>query len=307
MKLIFLGTSASLPSLRRQVSATALDLGPEILLLDCGEGTQLQYRRARLRPGKLRRVLISHFHGDHLFGLPGLLTSLQMMSRKAPLHLIGPQSLKTYVDFVQRFSGFALEYELVFHPVDPESPAELIVTPSYRIDTIPLQHGRSCVGYVIVENDRPGKFNLQRAEELGIPSGPLRSRLQAGERVQLPDGRWVSPDEVLGPPRPGRRLVYALDTRPCEAVLQAAQRADVLIHDATFDHTRRDLAVETDHSTVVEAAELARAAQVKMLVLTHISTRYDEDDDEMLLEQARSVFENTLLAHDLMTVQVPRP
>lgn len=306
MKLILLGTSAALPSLRRQVSATAVDLGPELLLFDCGEGTQVQYRRARLRPGKLRRILIGHFHGDHLFGLPGFLTSLQMMSRQTPLQLVGPRGLRAFVDFMQKLTGFSLEYDVHFHEVDPQAPSATLVTPAYRIESFPLEHGSFSIGYAIIENDQPGRFDGRRAEQLGIPPGPLRSRLQAGESVVLPDGRRVQPQEVVGPPRPGRRVVYALDTRPCEAVLQTAARADVLIHDATFDHSRQDLAAQTGHSTVVEAAEIAHAAQVKLLVLTHISTRYEEKDDPMLLAQATAVFPNCVLAHDLMRIDVPR-
>lgn len=305
MKLIFLGTSSALPSLRRFVSATALDLGPELLLFDCGEGTQIQFRRARLRPGKLQRVLISHFHGDHLFGLPGLITSLQMMSRKTALRLLGPRGLKSYIDFVQGLSGFGIDYELVFDEIDPQSPRVAIQAGTYRIESFPLKHGPFSLGYAVIENDRPGKFDSHRAQELGVDEGPMRSRLQAGEPVRLPDGRWVEPSEVVGPPRRGRRIVYALDTRPCDAVIEAAQEADVLIHDATFDHDRLDLAQETGHSTVIEAAEVARKAQVKRLVLTHISARYEEEEEAELLAQARSVFPHSVLAHDLMRLEIP--
>lgn len=305
MKLIFLGTSAAVPTLHRQVSATALDLGPEVLLFDCGEGTQLQYRRAQLRPGKLSRVLISHFHGDHLFGLPGLLTSWQMMSCTTPLCLLGPRGLKEYIDFVQRFTGFTLEFELTYETIDESSPARSIAASRYRIETFALDHGPFSVGYSVVEHDRPGRFNAERAEALGIPAGPLRSQLQAGKTIRLADGRRVKPEEVLGPPRRGRRVVYAVDTRPCASVLAAAEQASVLIHDATFDQTRQELASRTGHSTVVEAAQVARSANVRLLVLTHISGRYQQGDEEQLLGQARDVFPDTLLAHDLMRLEVP--
>lgn len=302
MDVVLLGTSASLPTLYRYPVSTAVIRESEILLFDCGEGTQLQLQKARLRPGKLSRIFISHLHGDHFYGLIGLLTSLQLNGREQPLYLYGPDGLARYLEFMQDLSDFQFRYQIIIEEMaEGESRKEWDLG-DYTVLALPLQHRIFTLGFRIAEKARPGKFDVEAAEKLKIPNGPLRSRLQSGETVDLPDGQKVKPEEVLGPERPGKVVAICLDSTPSKNAVILAEKSDLLIHEGTFDQSREQRAEETSHSTVVQAAEIAKQAGAKKLILTHISARYEEADDAMLLEQAQKVFAKTLIGQDLLRV-----
>ena len=299
MEIIFLGTGAALPTKNRSGTTIAVNIGGETLLFDCGEGAQVQFQKAQLKPGKLARIFISHFHGDHFYGLIGLLTSLQLNGREKPLHLYGPRGLQPYLDFMQKLSQFTFKYEVVIHEFDENQPAALWDLGEYSVAAMPLDHRIFALGFRIAAKPKPGKFDAAKADELGIPAGPERACLQNGEAIVLADGRKIKPEQIVGPQQPGKKIAICLDTKPCANVLELARDVDLLIHDATFEDAKTGLAIETGHSTVVQAANVAKEAGAKQLLLTHISQRY-HTDDEMLLAQAREIFPDTILGKDFL-------
>lgn len=304
MEIVLLGTGASLPTQHRSPTATALLRGGEILLFDCGEGTQMQFQRAKLKPGKLSRIFISHFHGDHFYGLVGLLTSLQLAGREKALNIYGPQGLRKYLNFMEDFSHFTLGYEIVIHEIKVNSEEEVWDLGEYLVRVKPLMHRVFVLGFRIVEKSKPGKFDVKKAEKLGIADGPLRGLLQKGESVVLPNRQRINPSQVLGPNRPGKNIAFCVDTEPCKNAFELAKDAELLIHEGTFDESQTEWAKTTGHSTVVQAATVAQEAGVKKLVLTHISARYRESDELLLLNQAQKIFPNTIIGRDLMRIQV---
>lgn len=297
MRLTVLGTSSARPTLRRNVSATAVEMDGESLLFDCGEGTQRQALMAGLRFSRLRLVAITHLHGDHVNGLFGLLGTLVLDGRTRPIRVVGPRGLGRLIEAgrsLRLFSpGYALDLE------EFEAPAEVFRGSGYRVVCHPLEHSIKTLGYAVLEDDRPGRFDTARALALGLPPGPAYGRLQHGESVQVPDGRSVHPEDVLGPVRPGRRIAYCLDTRPCGGGVALARGADLLVHESTFGDDAVPEAFEYAHSTARQAAQIARAAGSGRLILTHFSSRYDEAGAARLLAQAREVFSSTDLAEDL--------
>jgi ribonuclease Z len=294
----FLGTSSGTPTSHRNLACVALQRAGELILFDCGEAAQIQYRRAGLPFGKLTAICISHMHGDHVTGLMGLLMSLQMAERTAPLRLYGAPGLEEYVRCNRRTLHTAFAYRLQI--LEAREAQVLWETEEYRVRCAPLDHRLFCLGFALEEAARPGRFQLERARALGIPEGPLFGRLQRGETVVLPDGRSVAPEEVLGPPRRGLKVAYCTDTRPSKATIEMARDADLLIHEGTF---AADVAAEANmkgHSTVVQAADIARRAGVRRLALTHISPRYA--DASLLRQQARAVFPESVVADDLSRI-----
>ncbi len=307
IELVFLGTGSAMPTAQRNLSGTALRRNGEIFLFDCGEGTQMQFRRAGLRPGKLRHLFISHFHGDHLFGLPGLLTSLHMAGLRHELHLYGPRGLRDYIQFHQKLCGFTLEFQLCLHEISDTTETTLWTAPEYRVEWQPLQHRIFTAGFALVETPRLGKFDVERANHLGVPDGPERGRLQRGESVQLASGKMIHPHEVLGPPRPGMKIAYAVDTSPCAGQEYLAQNADALIADATFRSAEGAWALQTGHSTSAQAAQVAKKCGVQTLFLTHFSGTLTEADLLAHGEEARAIFPNSIVAGDLSRFAIPRP
>jgi ribonuclease Z len=301
LDLVFLGTSASMPSALRAPPALLVRRGGERLLFDCAEGTQRQLQRSTVGLPDLEEIFLTHFHADHFLGLPGMLKTFALRGREGvPLTVYGPSGLKELFARLKPFLG-RLPYPLTL--VELEAGAEL-ERGEYRIETFALDHGVSALGYALIEHDRPGRFDVAAADALGVPPGRERGILQAGEPVTLPDGQVVTPDEVLGPARLGRKVVLACDTAPSPGVVQAAHKADVLIHEATFGADEGERARETLHSTAVEAAEVAKLADVKLLALTHLSTRYFGSE---LREQAREVFPETVVPRDFDVIEVPFP
>lgn len=298
----FLGTSSGVPTLYRNLSSVAIQREGELFLFDCGEAAQIQYRRAGLGFAPLTAVCVTHLHGDHVTGLMGLLMSLHMAERREPLAIYGPPGIRDYVIMNRRALHTRFGYPLQFS--ETATAAVLRETATYRLLCAPLDHRLLCLGFAWAEHPRPGRFDLDAARSLGVPEGPLYGQLQRGESVTLPDGRTVHPDQVLGPARPGARIAFCTDTRPCVAAVELARDADLLIYEGTFEAGARAEAHRKGHSTVADAAETARAAGARRLAVTHLSPRYR--DVEPLLEQARAIFPNTLIARDLMQLEVFR-
>lgn len=322
MDLYFLGTGAGLPSTTRNVSAIALRLLSErgrFWLFDCGEGTQQQILTAPIRLSRLEKVFITHLHGDHIFGLPGLLGSRSFQGAKDTLHLYGPQGLARYVQTCLQVSQTHLTYPVEVHEFpsekiseEPSSLSQGKMTPftvwedgQFQVQAAPLEHRIPCYGYRIAEREKPGHLDPVRLNALGLSPGPVYGALQRGETVTLPDGHILRPTEFRCAPRPGRVITILGDTRPCSGSLSLAQHANVLVHEATFAAADQERAAAYTHSTAREAAEVAKQAKVGRLVLTHISNRYQETGTTQLLADAKEIFPDTYLAADgwNMTIQ----
>lgn len=299
MRIVFLGTSGSMPTQDRSSSSLAIRRRGEILIFDCGEGTQRRMAAARLGFRRQTRIFISHLHGDHILGLPGLIQTMTLLHRERTLHLYGPQGLTA---FIEAFSsvlggpGFPLRVNEII------SEGIIYAGSEYTVSAIKADHEDPSWSYVLEEQPRPGRFHPDRASALGVPEGPLWKRLQQGGDVELDDGRVVRSIEVVDPPKRGLKISYSGDTRPTEAFSKASEGADLIIHEATFDSSLEEKAVENGHSTAAQAAEVAKAAGVDMLVITHISSRYP--DAGVLLEEAKEVFPNTRIAEDLMVIEL---
>lgn len=300
VSVTFLGTGSGVPSLHRNLACVAVQRKGELFLWDCGEAAQIQYRRAGLGFAPLVGIAITHLHGDHVTGLMGLLMSLQMAGRTEPLGLFGPPGLQEYVRVNRKCLHTRLHYELRFR--EARGDEVLLETGDYRLRCAPLEHRTLCLGFRLEEFPRPGRFNIEAARALQLPDVRMFHRLQHGETVTLPDGREVSPEQVLGPARPGAVVAYCTDTRPCAPAVELARGADLLIHEGTFDGAMAREAHRKAHSTVIDAARTALAAGVRRLVLTHLSPRYV--DAGPLLAQAREVFPETYIARDLASFDV---
>jgi ribonuclease Z len=298
LDLVFLGTSGSVPTAQRAPSALLLRRGGERLLFDCGEGTQRQLLRSSVGLPELPEVFVSHFHADHYLGLPGMLKTFALRGREVPLTVYGPRGLKELFSTLRRVFG-RLPYPLELVELQP---GDVLERGEYNLVTFPVAHAAESLGFALVEHPRPGRFDVAAADALGVPSGPERGLLQAGESVQLADGRVVTPDEVLGQPRPGRRVVLSGDTAYSPLVLEAARGAEVLVHEATFLDKERERAGETAHATALEAAELAREAEVGLLALTHLSNRYFGPE---VAREARTIFPDTVVPKDFDVIDVP--
>jgi ribonuclease Z len=303
MKVIPLGTSSGKPTLRRNVSATAVVRDGEWLLFDCGEGTQMQIARAKLNPSKLVAIFITHLHGDHFNGLAGLLSTMGLDRRVRELILVGPPGIREYLDALARLKILYVNYPLDVREFGAMKEMTTVYEASdYFVATRPLDHRIFTLGYRLEERDRPGRFDLERARELGIPEGPLYRKLQLGEDVQLGDGRVIHSHEVVGLPRPGKAVAYCTDTRPFAGTVELARGVDLMIHEATYTDDMADEAHDYGHSTAAQAAQIAREAEARRLLITHFSTRYA--DVGPLYEEARAVFHETLAAQDLMEIDV---
>jgi len=300
VKLIFLGTSGSIPTIKRGLPAIALKREQELLLFDCAESTQRQMAHAHLSPMKLDAIFITHLHGDHFLGLVGLVQTLSLMDRTRPLEVYCPDGERERIESYLQVPHYTLTFDVRVREL---KAGEELRRQGYRILASNVDHPVPALAYALVEDERPGRFYPEKAAGLGVKTGPDFSRLKAGQSVKLRDGRTVKPEQVLGPPRPGRKIVYTGDTRPSEHIIELARGADVLIHDCTLADELAEKAAENSHSTPREAAEVAKRAGVKQLVLIHMSPRYE--DDSVLLEQAKKIFPNTVVAHDFMVLEVP--
>jgi ribonuclease Z len=301
LDLVFLGTSASMPTAMRAPAALLVRRGGERLLFDCGEGTQRQLQRSSVGLADLEEIFLTHLHADHFLGLPGMLKTFALRGRDAPgLTVFGPAGTRDLFAKLQPFLG-RLPYELTIVEL---APGDALARGDYRLEAFTVDHGAAAVGYALLEDERPGRFDVAVADSLGVPSGPARGRLQRGEPVTLADGTVVNPEAVVGPARPGRRIVITGDTAPSPSVVQAAYRADLLVHEATFAADEKDRARETMHSTAAEAAEVAKLAEVGVLALTHVSSRYFGSE---LAREAREIFPETVVPRDFDVIEVPFP
>lgn len=308
MEITFLGTSSGVPTRSRNVSGVALRLPQraEVWLFDCGEGTQHQFLRSELRVSQLRRIFITHMHGDHIFGLMGLLASCGLAGNVQEIDIYGPPDLDEYLKACRKYSQTRFAYPVRVHTVQP---GVVLEDEEFRVSCLPLKHRVPAFGYRVAEKDRPGHFDVEKAKALGIPSGPIYGQLKRGDRVTLPDGRTIDGKTLCGPTQIGRKLVYCTDTVYCDRAVELAQDADVLIHEATFAHQEAEMAFARMHSTSTMAAQVALGAQVKKLIMTHFSPRYapgNAVEVKNLLEEARAIFPNTDLAYDFFTYEVPK-
>lgn len=301
MELSFLGTGGSWPTAQRNVSAVALKRGSEILLFDCGEGTQRQFQRSDVSYMAVSSVFLTHLHGDHILGLPGLMQTMNLNDREAPLRIFGPAGTKRYVSLLLSPPMPRPSYDV---EVTELSDGDVVPFDGYRVEARKLDHTIPSLGYALTEDPRPGRFDKQAALDLGVPEGPAFGELQQGRAVELEDGTLIEPEQVLGAPRRGRKVVYTGDCRPCEATVELADHADVLVHEATFANDHED-ANAVGHSTAGQAAFIAEKANVRRLFLTHFSPRYT--DPTPLVEEAQAVFEATEAAEDLDTHVIKFP
>jgi len=298
LRVTFLGTGGTLPTPNRNPSAILVNREGEMMLFDCGEGTQRQMMRAKTGM-KINSIFITHFHADHFLGIPGLIQTMSFNGRTEPLEIYGPEWTKQFSKLLVQLGYYRLGFEINAYEL---KDGEVLDKGDYSVSAVATDHGIPSLGYVLEEKRRAGRFNRDRAIELGVPVGPLFSKLQKGEPVKI-KRKTILPSQVMGETRPGRRLVYSGDTRPCKSIEKASAGADLLIHDGTLADELGDWAIETKHSTSREAAQLAKKAGVKQLILTHISSRYSEST-EILLQDAKSVFENVKIAEELMEIEI---
>jgi len=301
LRITFLGTAGSVPTPKRSLPAILIQRKGEQLMFDCGEGVQRQMITAKAGLHRKMKVFISHMHGDHVLGLPGLLQTMALLDRERKLDVYGPPGIKRFIESIRETVQFVLTFPIEIQEI--EEAGVICNEEEYNVQTVWANHVIPSLAYALVEKSRPGRFYPQKAKILDVPEGPMWSKLQRGCKVKLPDGRVVEPEEVLGSPRPGRKIVYTGDTRSFKGLVKFADGADLLIHDATFDDDLAERAMEDGHSTSSQAAENAKKAKVKRLVLTHISARYG--DTSLLLEQAQKIFKNTQVAEDFMRVEIP--
>ncbi len=299
VKWIVLGTSSGRPTVRRNVSAGVLARDGEWLLFDCGEGTQYQLLRTDLRFSRMRYVFVTHMHGDHVLGLPGLIGTLNLARHDRPVTVFGPPGIDRYLRDVFRATFFRANFPVEVIEVEP---GLILDAPLFSVEARRLNHRVTAFGYAVHEKPRPGQFRIEDAVRLGVPAGPLFGRLQRGEAVLLDDGRTIQPSEVVDPDRPGLRVAYCTDTGPSDSAVELARGADLLVHEATYTTDMGDEAEERGHSTAAGAAAVARDAGARQLLITHFSPRYD--DASTLLAEARAVFANTIAARDVLEVHI---
>jgi len=299
LSIVFLGTGGSWPTIKRNVTSIALKRAGEVILFDCGEGTQRQIQKSSLSYMQILKIFITHFHGDHFLGLPGLIQTMQLNDRKAPLEIYGPKGMNKLLDQLLSLGYFKPTFKIISHEL---KDGDVFDFNEYYIHILKVKHGVPTFAYCLEEKMRPGRFNKSKALKLGIPEGPLFSKLQRGNSVILKDGRKILSDKVLGPPRKGRKIVYSGDTIPVKNMIDFAKDADVLIHEATFHSEHKDVSKNYGHTTASEAAEIAKKANVSKLFLTHISPRYI--DSRKLREEAVKIFKNTKIPNDFEEFEI---
>jgi ribonuclease Z len=298
LSLVFLGTGGSVPSARRSTASLLLARGGKRLMFDCGEGTQRQLQHS-LGLSQVDEIYLTHFHADHILGLPGLLKTYDLTGREEPLTIYGPLGLLDLFKALGRLIG-RTDYDLRLVEL---GPGDAVSHDGAQVRTFAVEHSVRANGYALIEDERPGRFDPEAAKRLGVPEGPAFAALQRGEQVDGGNGP-VRPEEVMGEPRAGRTIAITGDTAPCRATVEAARGADLLVHDASFSEEEAQRAAETGHSTVGQAAAVAREAEVKMLALIHISSRYHVGT---VLDEAREVFEPSLAPKDFDVIEIPFP
>ncbi|MCK4953046.1 ribonuclease Z [Candidatus Bathyarchaeota archaeon] len=301
LRVVFLGTAGSIPTPKRNLSAIVIRRKEELLLFDCGEGIQRQMIQAKVGFHRKTKIFITHLHGDHILGLPGLFQTMSLWNRRKKLEVHGPRGIKAFVDAMKQTVQFTLTFPMEIFEI--KNSGVMCNEKQYEVYAVWADHSVQSLAYALIEKPRPGKFYPEKARSIGVPEGPLWSKLQQGCPIKLSNGRTVKPEEVVDPPRLGRKIVYTGDTKPSEDIIKLADKADLLIHEATFSDELQERAHEDKHSTPSQAAKVAKKARVRRLVLTHISARYK--DPTILLEQAKKIFPNVCVAEDFMRIDIP--
>lgn len=305
MELFFLGTGAGSPSRERNVTSIALDLAVErgkLWLFDCGEGTQHQILKSSLKLSRLEFLFVTHLHGDHIYGIPGLLTSRSYQGGETPLVIYGPPGIRSYVEHVLSISKAHLDYELRMEEIEPGTVFE---DDQFVIETARLEHRIESFGYRVIEKPKPGRLLSDKLREAGLPPGPQYAEIKSGRDIQMPDGRILKSSDYVSPMTEGRIVTIMGDTRICANARRLSHQADVLVHEATFAGDKADLAYKYYHCTSEEAARMAQEEQVGTLVMTHISSRYQGTDIEILQNEARKYIKNAYVAHDFWRFPIP--
>lgn len=297
MEITLLGTTSAIPTKFRNHSAIALKAFGEVMLFDCGEGTQRQLNFAKISPMKISKIFISHFHGDHILGLGGLINSMGFRGRNSKLDIYGPKGLEKLIDSILKVAYTTVDFPLEIHEI---SEGILIENEEYLITSAKGKHNLLNYGYSVEEKKKP-RFNREKAIELGVEVGPDFGKLQNGEEVTV-NGKVIKPEYVLGSPRKGKKFTYSGDTMACESMINLAKDSDLLIHESTYTNEDELKALENKHSTSSQAASIAKQANVDKLVLTHISPRYT--NTKQLEKEAREVFENTIIGKDYLTIEL---
>jgi ribonuclease Z len=301
LHIVFLGTAGGVPTPKRSLPAILIQREGEQLMFDCGEGIQRQMLSARSSVNRRMKIFITHMHGDHVLGLPGLLQTMALLDRERKLDVYGPPRINDFLEAVRETVPFALTFPVEIHEI--EKAGVVCDEEEYCVEAIRSRHVIPSFAYAYIEKPRPGKFHPEKAEALGVQEGPMWGKLQSGRNVKLPNRRVVKPEDVMDSPRKGRKIVYTGDTSPFKLLEKFASGADLLIHDSTLGEELTERAKEYCHSTPSQAARTAKKAKVKKLVLIHISQRYK--DPSKLLKQAKKIFKNTIVAEDFMRLDIP--
>ncbi len=307
MECVLIGTGGMMPMPYRMLSSMAIRLNGEVYLFDAGEGTQINWKKARLGVRGLKLIAVTHLHADHCLGLPGMMMFKAQMEEPAPLVIIGPPGIREFVTQSRKLLDFRLNFEVEVIEWSAESHGTPFRDEQAQIRWEPVKHTRFCLGYRFEELERPGKFSPERAQALGVPMGPLWGRLQKGEIVETASGRMVLPSEVLGPPRRGRHVAFVVDTRPAPGVYALCKEVDLAFLEGMFFNEHAEHALQKGHMTAVEAAKVARKSGVARCVLTHISPRYENSELKALEDEAREKFEHVTVGRDLDTFEVRLP
>ena len=299
MEIIFLGTSSGVHSKERNHPSIAIKAFGEVMLFDCGEGAQKQMLFTKVSPMKISKIFITHFHGDHILGLPGLIQSLGLLGREEKLTIYGPKGLNELKNAIFHLGYCKIDFPIDFIEIDSGIVEE---TEEYVIKSQLVKHNVPNLAYCIEEKKKP-RFLRQKAIELGVPVGPAFGKLHNGEEIEV-NGKIIKPEQVLGEPRKGIKITYSGDTRPCEEMVEFSKDSTLLIHESTFTNEESANAQEHGHSTSTDAAYIAKQSNSEKLILTHISTRYGEHYSKIILKEAKEIFEKTELAHDLETFEI---
>jgi ribonuclease Z len=305
LEAFVLGTSGMMPLPGRHLTSVLLRREGELFLFDCGEGTQVSLRKLNLRWKKISAIFVTHSHADHVTGLPGMLMLSAQVERDDPLVIVGPPRTREYVEANRRILDMYINYPIEIVDVDPRTSGVVYERDGFKVRSHPLSHTKPCVAYALEEDQRPGEFHPDRALELGVPRGPLWSKLQAGEAVPASSGRMVSPVEVMGSPRPGRKFSFVTDTVPVPGIAEFVAGSNLLICEGMFEDALIESAREKRHLTARQAAEIARDGRVRSMGLTHYSPRYTKRELDKLLEEAQGIFPGTFLSRDGQNIPIP--
>ncbi|MDD5929146.1 MAG: ribonuclease Z [Spirochaetales bacterium] len=303
MEAFILGCGGMMPLPYRHLTSVLLRRDGDLFLFDCGEGTQVSLRRLNLKWKKISAIFISHTHADHVTGLPGILMLSSQVDRTEPLYIYGPPKIKEYVETSRKVLDMYINYPIVVKEIT--APCIVHTGEDYSIRCFPLEHTKTCVGYTLEENDRPGEFNPQTARELNVPCGPLWSKLQHGEEVEASDGKIIKPEMVMGEKRSGRKFSFVTDTLYKPSIIDEVRNSDLLVCEGMFEQELLDQAKEKKHMTAMQAAAIAKEADVKKMCMIHYSPRYTDKELSILLEEAKSVWPSAELSKDRMHIEIP--